>query len=314
MFNNLPAVRTSTSEPDFDSLPAYTVAAKQADTDAQAILCGAMIWAAFAAPGAIPQTFDCICRAQLGLPVSPRALVIQSTSLGEEFWLRFEEILVGPKAGYDATLITVAVASLNAALDPSFAELSEAAAILHSGADNAQTKPVPAMILLSDLAEQPEGSLARELLAMWVENGFDPEVLDREAIGLGQLSPALHYLNTRILQMHDIWHLVGGYQTTSLHEMAISAFQLAQFGHNYSAQFLATVGTMSYLHQPQGFSLLLQNMAEAWVHGCDAPHFMNIEWEQDWHLSKDEVRQKYGIKPFAGSFPPDLLEQLSQGS
>ena len=314
MLDNLSALRGSTCEPDFDSLPALAVAAKQADSGAQAALCGAMIWAAFAAPGAIPRIFDSICRAQLGLPVRPLATVSQSALLNDAFWLRFEETLVGPESGYDATSITVAVAALNAALDPAFAELSEAAAIAHVGADDAQAKQVPVMISLSDLAAQPATSLARELLAMWVDNGFDPEVLDRAAIGLAQLSPALGYLNTRILQMHDTWHLVAGYQTTSLHEMAISAFQLAQFGHNYSAQFLATVGTMSYLRQPQGFPLLQQNMAEAWVHGCDAPHFMAIEWEQDWHLTKNEVRQKHGITPFAGSFPANLLEQLSQAS
>ena len=39
---------------------------------------------------------------------------------------------------------------------------------------------------------------------------------------------------------------------------------------------------------------------------------MNIEWEQDWHMSSEEVRAKYGIVPFAGAFPADLLEQLSQ--
>ena len=199
-------------------------------------------------------------------------------------------------------------------LDDDYAALSESAALAHLGSDNAADKSVPPMISLTALADFPDGSLARQLLSMWVDNGFDPEVLDRDAIGLNGLSPALRYLNTRILQMHDTWHLVAGYKTTSLHEMAISAFQLAQFGHNYSAMFLTTVCTMSHLKQPMGFPLLLQNLSEAWVHGCDAPDFMAIEWEQDWHMSIEEVRAKYGIVPFAGSFPADLLEQLSQAS
>lgn len=160
----------------------------------------------------------------------------------------------------------------------------------------------------------PEGCLARELLRMWVDNGFDPEVLDRDAIGLAGISPALRYLNTRILQMHDTWRLVAGYETTGLHEMAISAFQLAQFGHNYSTMFLTTVCTMSDLKQPMGFPLLLQNMSEAWAHGCDAPDFMAIEWEQGWHMNLEDVRAKYGIAPFAGTFRANLLEQLNQAS
>lgn len=35
---------------------------------------------------------------------------------------------------------------------------------------------------------------------MIVDNGYDPEVLDRDAIALSELPHALHYLNARILQ------------------------------------------------------------------------------------------------------------------
>jgi ubiquinone biosynthesis protein Coq4 len=55
----------------------------------------------------------------------------------------------------------------------------------------------------------------------------------------------------------------------------------------------------------------MQNFAEGWQHGCEAPKFMEIEWESEWHLDIASVRQKYGIQSFAGSFPPDLLENLA---
>jgi ubiquinone biosynthesis protein Coq4 len=311
---NLQELRGYSVRPDLHALAESVRPAAQGDAAAQTAVCGAMLWASFAAPGAIPQVFDLISRSQLGLYLDPAAILVDSAPLPEEFWQQFEETLIGPEDGYDATSITVAVASLGAVLHERYAALSESAALAHPGAGDAVDNSVPPMISLAALADFPDGSLARQLLSMWVDNGFDPEVLDRDAIGLAGLSPALRYLNTRILQMHDTWHLVAGYKTTSLHEMAISAFQLAQFGHNYSAMFLTTVCTMSHLKQPMGFPLLLQNLSEAWVHGCDAPDFMSIEWEQDWHLSIEDVRAKHGIAPFAGAFPADLLEQLSQAS
>ena len=314
MSMNLELLREKSVRPNPQALAACVKPAAQGDAEAQATLCGAMLWASFAAPGAIPQVFDSICRSHLGLDCDLAQIQADSVPLPDRFWQQFQETLNGPEEGYDATSITVAVASLSPSLDDRYAGLSEAAALTHPGSDNAQHKSVPPMISLSGLAEFPDGSLARELLSMWVDNGFDPEVLDRDAIGLAGLSPAMRYLNTRILQMHDTWHLVAGYQTTSLHEMAISAFQLAQFGHNYSAMFLTTVCSMSHLKQPMGFPLLLQNLAEAWVHGCEMPDFMAIEWEQDWHLKIEDVRAKYGIKPFSGAFPADLLEQLNQAS
>jgi ubiquinone biosynthesis protein Coq4 len=311
---NLQELRGYSVRPDPQALTESVRPASQGDAAAQAAVCGAMLWASFAAPAAITQVFDLISRSQLRLHTDPAAILAHSAAPPEEFWQQFEATLTGPEEGYDATSITVAVASLGAVLDDDYAALSESAALAHLGSNNGADKSVPPMISLTALADFPDGSLARQLLSMWVDNGFDPEVLDRDAIGLNGLSPALRYLNTRILQMHDTWHLVAGYKTTSLHEMAISAFQLAQFGHNYSAMFLTTVCTMSHLKQPMGFPLLLQNLSEAWVHGCDAPDFMAIEWEQDWHMSIEEVRAKYGIVPFAGAFPADLLEQLSQAS
>ncbi len=298
-------------QPNLPALHKAVSGAVQGDRQAQAFVCGAMIWSAFASPAGIPVVFDVIADAQLGKPLTDDNCEVPCTPLAENFWQAFAAIVEGPEGGYDATSITVAVAGLAGVLDSNYSEFSEAAAIAHPGADSPSEKTVPPLLALKTLEVLPEGSLGRDLYSMWVDNGFDPEVLDRQAIGLDQLSPALRYLNTRILQMHDIWHLVGGYQTTSLHEIAISSFQLAQFGHNYSAMFLATGATMSHIRTPQGFGLLMQNLAESWQHGRQMPPFMAIEWEDHWHKDVDTVRSEFGITAFKGSFPADLLEQLA---
>ncbi len=297
--------------PELGELEEAVRRAKAGDEEGQIQLCGAMLWASFACPEAIFPVFDALFRAQLALDCRLTELPMESAPPPEAFWERFQETIEGPEGGYDATSITVAVASLGGELHSEMANLSESAARILNKEASPESKTAPPMITLEGLASLPEGSLGRALLAMWTDNQFDPEVLDRDAIGLADLSPALRYLNTRILQMHDVWHLVAGYRTTSLHEMAISSFQLAQFGHNYSAMFLATVLCMSCLRQPAGFPLLMQNFAEGWRHGCQAPKFMEIQWESEWHLDIASIRQKYGIEPFAGSFPENLLEQLT---
>ena len=304
-------LQRATVRPELGEIAEAVRRAKAGEGAAQIELCGAMLWASFTCPGAIFPVFDALFRAQLAQECRLTALPQESAPPPKAFWERFQETIEGPEGGYDATSITVAVASLGGELHSEMAGLSESAARILNKEARPETKSAPPMITLEGLARLPEGSLGRALLAMWTENQFDPEVLDRDAIGLADLSPALRYLNTRILQMHDVWHLVAGYRTTSLHEMAISSFQLAQFGHHYSAMFLATVLCMSCLKQPAGFPLLMQNFAEGWRHGCHAPKFMEIEWEGEWHLDIASVRQKYGIEPFAGSFPPDLLENLA---
>lgn len=311
MASKLAEVREKTARPDLPLLAEAVQRAKQGSSQARATVCGAMLWASMASPGSIPTVFNVIFRAQLGQKVESEGSLAPSVAVPEAFWATFQATVHGPEGGYNAGSITQAVAALGAELHDAFPSLSEAAAVSHPGADGPQLKAMPPRIDLEVLKRCAEGSLARELHRMWVDNGFDPEVLDREALGLAGLSPALRYLNTRILQMHDVWHLVAGYGTTSLHEMAISAFQLAQFGHNYSAMFLSTVAVISHLRQPAAFPMLLQNFAEGWVHGSEAPCFMAIAWEGEWHRGIGEVRARHGIEPFAGSFPPDLLETLA---
>ena len=113
--------------------------------------------------------------------------------------------------------------------------------------------------------------------------------------------------------MHDVWHLVAGYTTDSIHEVAISSFQLAQFGHNYSAMFLATAGQIAHRNNPAGFRAFFQVIAEAWQHGRTTPPMMAIDWEQQFDQPIDEIRDRFGIAPFESRLPPNLIESLSTG-
>ena len=308
---SLALIKKWVGQPVLNDFAARVQPAMQGDADAQQQVSGALLWTAFAAPGAVTAVYDAIAAGSVGQQPSTNDFAPEQCDIPAAFWDTFAETLTGPEQGYDATSITVAVAALGGSVAAQFAELAESAARQHSGSNDAANQAIPELIDVAALGQLPEGSLGNGLYRMLVDNNFDAEVLDREVIGLAHLSPALRYVNTRILQMHDVWHLAAGYQTTSLHEIAISAFQLAQFGHNYSSMFLATVATMSCCKTPAGFGLLMQNITEAWRHGRATPPLMEINWESEWHESSEEIRKRHDIQPFKGSFPPDLLEQLA---
>ncbi len=289
-----------------------TTLAKRGDRDAQLELAAALAWVAYACPDASPTVWDAVSACWLGRGEAPQIMTeLPQVPLPDSFWDAFWAVVDGHDEGYDAISITLAVASLSAAVDPAFGDLAEQHAREHRGAKAALTRPIPGLTDVEALALCPPDSLGRALHNMIIENGYDPEVLDRNAIALQELPPSLHYLNTRILQMHDVWHLVAGYETTSSNEIAISAFQLAQFGHNYSAMFLAAVMTISTFKEPRGFSILMQIMTEAWQHGRQTPSMMDIEWEEEWTKSLDQIRKDYQIDTYASVFPADLLETVS---
>lgn len=292
--------------------------AKGNDLDAAERLAAALARVAFATPEAIMLVYDAFAHGWLGnaaalatptTQAAAAALLPERAELPERFWTAFWSVAEDAATGISAGEITSRVAALLGLLPPEFEGRAESAARNHPGAANAADRPLPPRLTLEMLAAQPRGSLGDVFYRLITDNKFDLEVLDRDAIGLGRLPPALSYLNTRILQMHDIWHLVGGYRTTALHEVAISAFQVAQFNHNYSAMFLAVVVASGRFAFPPGLPVLLQVMAEAWLHGRTCPSFMAIGWEAEWHLPLSEIRTKFRIKPYVSLIPADLVER-----
>lgn len=308
-------IRQASTRVDAHSIAEAVAAAKRGDPSGQVYLTGAMTWAGYSCPDATLAVYDNIASAWLGRGPTPEIpLGLAEAPMEESFWQAFWAVVEGPPEGYDALTITVAVAALAGAVHPSFEQIAENHARNHPGAAKALASPVPGHTDIEALSRCPDKSLGFLLHRMIVENGYDPEVLDRESIKLSALPHSLHYLNARILQMHDVWHLVAGYTTNSSNEIAISAFQLAQFGHNYSAMFLAAVTAMSTVKEPRGFTILMQIIMEAWEHGRSTPVMMDIEWEDEWNTSLEAIRSKYRIPTYQSVFPADLLESIENPS
>ena len=142
-------------------------------------------------------------------------------------------------AGLEAVNVTSRTAALAGLISPQVQARVGKAALAYPGVPAAVAQGYPKRFTLTALARCPADSLGGQFHALIVDNGFDLEVLDREALGLDKLPAPLDYLNARILQCHDLWHIVGGYETTALHEVAISAFAARPVsGHHYSSMFL----------------------------------------------------------------------------
>ena len=318
MMQNRQFFERMVGQPDYEGIARAVAKVRQEDRIGREQILAAVCWCAFACPQAITPIFDAVAKAWLGdkKGLASSTLVtpdnLSSAPLEPSFWQDFWSVI--DQKNFDAMSITAAVAGLGGAVHSTMRDLSEAAAAQHPGAGAAAMRPVPGHTDLKALGAAPKNSLGYTLYQMVVDNGYDLEVLDRDAIQLSELPPALRYLNVRILQMHDVWHLAAGYSTSGSHEIAISAFQLAQFGHNYSAMFLAVVLMKAHVDTPRAFPLLLQLILEAWRHGRQAPAMMEIEWEAEWQHSIDDIRKRYDIKPYRSVLPANMLEVFGGGS
>lgn len=271
-------------------------------------LAAALLRAGFAAPDLIEPVYD---RLAAGFGLAPAPDASEAPHLAEiprEQWRRiWHAIEWGPTAG--AKGITEAVTVALGAAAPGMGEAYERAARRFPGVAENAANYVPLPYNIETLSDCAPDTLGAAFYRLIVDNGFDVEVLDREALALADLPPALRFTNTRILQTHDLFHLVAGYETTALHEIGISAFQLAQFGHAYSAAFLGVVAAITARTAGAGGIVFFDTVARAWAHGRETPAMIALPWETMWHEPIAAIRHRCGIQPFVSPFPADVIEQ-----
>lgn len=290
-------------------------AGRKARADDRAQMAAYMAHAAFLAPDRVGAVYDAASAAWLGAAINVDPIATLGTDsepspprLWDQFWSIVEDAANGK---LDALAITQRIAALGGEMPEAFVARVAAMSHTYPGVSEAASAALPEKIELATLAQQPEGSIGAEFHQLIVENKFDLEVLDRSEIGLAALPAPLDYLNTRILQAHDLWHITAGYETTSLHEIALSAFQMAQFGHNYSAQFLSIVAAVGAISPGAGYKILMDTVTTSWVHGRETYPMMLIPWEAEWHRSADEIRANYQIREYQRPYRADLIERTA---
>jgi ubiquinone biosynthesis protein Coq4 len=286
-------------------------AAKQGDMQAAADLGALFARAAFVEPDLILDTYDAAARGWFGEPSPPMTLRGGLGHVNTALWAPFWELLED-ESKMDSGAFTTRTAGLGSFVDEGFARRAGEASLAYPGVPDAVAQGWPDRFQMKDLAACPQDSLGGEFHRQIIDNNFDLEVLDRDALGLAKLRPPLDYLNVRILQCHDLWHIIGGYHTTALHEVAISGFQLSQFGHNYSAQFLALIAARAAFRQQAGVALLLEITLSGWCHGRSTPPLLGVDWPAVWAEPTQSIRDRLGVSQYKSPVAPDLIEQLQR--
>lgn len=222
-----------------------------------------------------------------------RPAVAVPPALWDAFW---DLINKPPTMAQDTLDLTAAVVALGGHYDRRLIDECEAALLEFEGVHDLIAQPEVRM-KTSDLEGHAADSLATELLTMLRANGYDLEVIDADTVVMPGDYPAQNRTNRRILQLHDIWHLVGGYGFTGAGEVAISGFQMAQFGQNYSTRFLAVVTTMAALQNSQFTDMLLNVTFDGWRHGRNTRQLIAVPWHLRIVDPIARIRTDYGIAP-----------------
>jgi ubiquinone biosynthesis protein COQ4 len=158
---------------------------------------------------------------------------------------------------------------------------------------------------LSHLRALADGTVGREYARHLDSNGLDPVFYPER-----KLTTELDYIIMRGREVHDIWHVLAGYGTSVIDELALQAFTLAQLDSQISGVVLAS-GIMHFTRFDSGrLGEVLERIEEGHARGRDSGCLIGVAWEERWEMPLEEARSWMTIP---GPFPSGTSNRNASG-
>lgn len=124
--------------------------------------------------------------------------------------------------------------------------------------------------------------------------GFRPEDLYKDM----KIYSDASYVEARLSQTHDIWHIVTGFGISGIEEIGLQAFHLPQFPYPLAVSLLSSSLMSSLLFAPQDLPDLLSVIQTGWEMGKTAKSFFAQKWEEGWAKPLAEWRSDLQVLTF----------------
>lgn len=148
----------------------------------------------------------------------------------------------------------------------------------------------------------PDGTLGREYIRFADDKQIYPEQFEEllaEALGHSSEDTAhgseeAHFVHDRYRHLHDVWHVVLGYDTDEDGELGILACMGRQNG--YRAHYLAAF-VQSCVAAIRGERRRLRVFARGWRRARKADCLLHQDWKALFDLPLDDVRRQLNLYP-----------------
>lgn len=148
----------------------------------------------------------------------------------------------------------------------------------------------PQKYTLEELAALPEGTFGKVYADHMIKNK-----LDLEFISPFKGRNILCYLWFRASHVHDIGHVLTGFDTSFLGEIGIKGFELAQYSSAASAAILGGGLLGVTARKPELVRPAFEALVRGYEFGKKYPLVMGIKWDQEWSTPLSELRAKYSL-------------------
>ena len=149
---------------------------------------------------------------------------------------------------------------------------------------------------LETLLTYPTDSLGYIYAAEMKKKGFDPN-LHAE---MSSKTDA-EYVELRLSQTHDLWHIATGFDTSVIGEIGLQAFHLPQFPYPLATMLVATSLISTTLREPETLPQLLEAIAQGFQMGKTARSLFSQKWEEEWEKPLTQWQAELNIQPIQKS-------------
>jgi ubiquinone biosynthesis protein COQ4 len=151
---------------------------------------------------------------------------------------------------------------------------------------------IPPAHNLDKLLTYPQDSLGYIYAAAMQKTGFDQNLHE----GMSAESDA-HYVELRLSQTHDIWHIITGFDRSEIGEIGLQAFHLPQFPYPLATMLVANSLMSSTLLAPEELPRLLDAIAQGLQMGKLAKPLFAQKWEEGWEKPLTQWQAELNIQP-----------------
>lgn len=150
----------------------------------------------------------------------------------------------------------------------------------------------PGIPTVEELLTFPESSFGHTLGAFMQQNELQPYPFPIQP----GYSPEV-YLRERRREIHDILHVVLGYDTALEGEAQLNAFLSGQSAYPIPVIISAGVLLLSVRNQPTQVDYIYDRIMRAYLRGQESPAVLGIRWEDHWATPIGELRKSLGLHP-----------------
>lgn len=158
---------------------------------------------------------------------------------------------------------------------------------------------------LEALGGMRSGTLGHEYYHFIVDNGLEKNIAMNyrqfhemlAASGeLDRMPEELRYAIIRGFQIHDLLHVLTGYEATGWGEIALQAFCLAQIRFPYFGMWMSVTTTRMTLLDPDAIVPMMDAISHGWTYGREAKNLQFAHWETMLDRPLSELRKEYGLR------------------